>query len=207
MIMKLWRTGACALILTLLSAPALLAATEVPGQEGADPVAPATTGRSPQTAALAMPAPLPAPEPASDVGPVTNLPLPRFVSMKSGRANVRRGPSKTHRIDWEFLRKGMPVEVVAEYGHWRRIRDHDGMGGWVHYALISGHRTVLVEQNMLELRFRPGASSRVTAKLEAGVIANLERCEPDWCQISVAGYSGWAPKSAIWGVGEDEIRE
>nr|WP_119837837.1 SH3 domain-containing protein [Pseudooceanicola algae] len=141
------------------------------------------------------------------VGPVTKLPLPRYLSMKSSRANVRRGPSKTHRIDWEFLRKGLPVQVVAEYGHWRRIRDHDGMGGWVHYALISGHRTVLVEKNLLELRFRPGPEARVVAKLEAGVIADLGRCEPDWCRVSVAGYSGWAEKSALWGVGADEIRE
>ncbi|WP_233545090.1 SH3 domain-containing protein [Pseudooceanicola sediminis] len=158
-----------------------------------------------------LPAPLPDPEQdaglTQTLGPVTNLPLPRFLSMKTDRANVRRGPSKTHRIDWEFLRRGMPVEVVAEYGHWRRIRDHDGMGGWVHYALISGHRTVLIEQDMLSLRFRPDSDSRITAKLEAGVIADLDECTLDWCKVSVAGYKGWAPKTALWGVMADEIRD
>ncbi|NIZ08184.1 aspartyl-trna synthetase [Pseudooceanicola sp. HF7] len=205
--MRHWRTSACALVVTLFSGATLWAATDVPGLEGADSPTQEATENGQQSASLAMQDPLPAPEPAASVGPVTNLPLPRFVSMKSSRANVRRGPSKTHRIDWEFLRKGLPVEIIAEYGHWRRIRDHDGMGGWVHYALISGHRTVLVEKNLLELRFRPGANSRVTAKLEAGVIADLEECEADWCQVSVAGYSGWAPKTALWGVGKDEIVE
>ena len=61
-------------------------------------------------------------------GPVTNLPLPRFVSMKASEANVRRGPSLTHRIDWVFKRRGMPLEVTAEFGHWRRVRDHDNAG-------------------------------------------------------------------------------
>ena len=69
-------------------------------------------------------------------GSVTNLPIPRFVSIKSDECNVRRGPSLSHKIDWVFTRKGMPVEITAEYGHWRRVRDRDGVGGWVHYSLL-----------------------------------------------------------------------
>lgn len=141
------------------------------------------------------------------VGPETKLPLPRFVSMKSDRANVRRGPSKTHRIDWEFVRRDMPVEVVAEYGHWRQIRDRDGVGGWVHYVLLSGNRTALVEDDMLALRFQPDPDARVVARLEAGVIAELGTCQVDWCRLSVNGYRGWAPKTGFWGAYPDEIRD
>ena len=50
-------------------------------------------------------------------GPVTNLPLPRYVSMKAAEGNVRRGPSLTHRIDWVFKRRGMPLQITAEYGN------------------------------------------------------------------------------------------
>ena len=77
-------------------------------------------------------------------GPVTNLPIPRFVSLKADEANVRRGPSLTHRIDWVFTRREMPLMIVAEHGHWRKVQDRDGAGGWVHYALLSGARTVHV---------------------------------------------------------------
>jgi SH3-like domain-containing protein len=219
--------SAIALSISLFSVAGFLVAEELPGEESPDipsefsdsdavpdtPVlmAPEDTRAAASAIPGVLPAPLPDPEQSNGsgpvLGPVTNLPLPRFLSMKTERTNVRRGPSKTHRIDWEFLRRGMPVEVVAEYGHWRRIRDHDGMGGWVHYALISGHRTVLVEQDMLELRFRPDSDSRITAKLEAGVIADLDECTLDWCKVSVAGYKGWAPKTALWGVMADEIRE
>ena len=34
-----------------------------------------------------------------DIGPETNLPMPRFVSLKASESNVRRGPSLSHRID------------------------------------------------------------------------------------------------------------
>ena len=88
---------------------------------------------------------------AKERGRVTNLPIPRYVSIKTDECNVRRGPSLNHRIDWVFQRKGMPVEVTAEHGHWRRVRDRDGEGGWVHYSLLSGVRTVIVEENLLDL--------------------------------------------------------
>jgi SH3-like domain-containing protein len=47
----------------------------------------------------------------------------------------------------------------------------------------------------------------VTARLELGVIARLGDCGPDWCQLSAGGYRGWAPKSALWGVKPDELRD
>jgi len=140
-------------------------------------------------------------------GPITNLPLPRFVSMKASEGNVRRGPSLTHRIDWVFKRRDMPLEITAEYGHWRRVRDRDGAGGWVHYALLSGVRTVLIEEDMLTLHSQPDEKAPVTAAFELGVVARLGACAQDWCRVSAGGYRGWAPKAKLWGVAPDEIRD
>ncbi len=142
---------------------------------------------------------------AAERGPVTNLPLPRYVSMKASEGNVRRGPSLTHRIDWVYVRRDMPLQVTAEFGHWRRVRDRDGAGGWVHYSLISGVRTVIVEQDMLPLHARPAEGAQVTAKLGLGVIARLGQCEETWCEVEAGGHSGWTRKAALWGVGADEI--
>lgn len=142
-----------------------------------------------------------------DKGPVTNLPLPRFVSLKASEGNVRRGPSLTHRIDWVYKRRDMPLEIIAEYEHWRQVRDRDGAGGWVHYSLLSGVRTVLIEQDMLSLYQRPDPDSAVVARLELGVIARLGKCDEIWCRLSAGGYRGWAPKTALWGVRADEVRD
>lgn len=144
---------------------------------------------------------------ATDRGSVTNLPIPRYVSIKTDEVNVRRGPSLTHRIDWVFQRKGMPLEVTAEHGHWRRVRDRDGAGGWVHYSLLSGVRTVISESDMLDLHLGPDPSTPIAARLELGVVARLGECLPDWCRLSAGGYRGWARKAQLWGVEPDEIRD
>jgi len=140
-------------------------------------------------------------------GSVTNLPIPRFVSIKSDECNVRRGPSLSHKIDWVFTRKGMPVEITAEYGHWRRVRDRDGVGGWVHYSLLSGSRNVIIEEDMLSLHIRPNPDTQVAARLEMGVIARLNECSEGWCRLTAGGYKGWAPQKAFWGIKENEIIE
>lgn len=140
-------------------------------------------------------------------GPVTNLPIPRYVSLKGSEGNARRGPSLSHRIDWVFRHAGMPLRVVAEFGHWRRVEDKDGAGGWVHYALLSGVRTALVTEDMAQLRARPNPDSDVVARAEAGAIVRLGECNRDWCRVSGGGQRGWVPKTAIWGVDPDEVRD
>ncbi len=141
------------------------------------------------------------------LGPETNLPLPRYVSLKAAEANVRRGPSLTHRIDWVFQRRSMPLQVIAEYGHWRRVIDKDGQGGWVHYTMLSGSRTVLIDGDSTALRARPEADALENAMLEPGVIARLGKCDANWCRLTAGGYRGWVPKSVLWGVAAGEIRD
>lgn len=140
-------------------------------------------------------------------GCVTNLPLPRFVSLKGDEGNARRGPGLTHRIDWVFTRPGMPLMITAEYEHWRRVEDQDGAGGWVHYALLSGVRTVLVITDMAELHANPDRNASVLAQAEYGVIGKVLECNPGWCRISAGGEKGWIEKSALWGVAPDELIE
>ena len=156
---------------------------------------------------VAMPATAEDPAATSARGPVTNLPLPRYVSLKASEGNVRRGPSLSHRIDWVFVRRDMPLEITDEYGHWRRVRDREGAGGWVHYSLLSGVRTVIVTEPMADLRIRAEAAAPVVARAEAGVVARLDSCEPGWCRISAGGHGGWVATSALWGVAAGEVRE
>lgn len=142
-----------------------------------------------------------------DRGPVTNLPLPRYVSLKAGEGNVRRGPSMSHRIDWIYTRRALPLQVTAEFGHWRQVRDRDGAGGWVHYSLLSGVRTVLVEKDMAALRVQPSENAATVARTEAGVVARLGKCTVDWCRVTAGREKGWIAKTEIWGVDPGEVRD
>lgn len=141
------------------------------------------------------------------VGP-SGLLVPRFVSLKSNRVNVRGGPSQNHSISWIFLRQGLPVEIIAEFENWRQIRDSDGQEGWVFHSLLSARRTILVapwsDEQSLALRETPGEDGELVAKLSPGILGNLERCDDGWCQISIRQYDGWIAQDLLFGTYPNE---
>ncbi|MGL6209210.1 MAG: SH3 domain-containing protein [Paracoccaceae bacterium] len=154
------------------------------------------------------------PEPATKkkeckpgIGCVTDRPLPRYVTLKTSEGNARRGPGPEHRIDWEFKRAGMPLKLTAEHDNWRRVEDAEGEGGWMHYSLLSGTRTVLVMQNLTEFLADPDDLAEVTFQAEQGVIGRLLECNADWCRVSIEGQRGWVRKGALWGVDATEVIE
>jgi SH3-like domain-containing protein len=136
------------------------------------------------------------------VGP-SGLPLPRFVSLKADKINVRRGPSSEHQVAWVYQRKGLPVEITAEFENWRRIRDSDGDEGWVYQSMLSGKRMALVapwrKQEAVPLYNSPSPTSGLVAMVKAGVVATLEDCTGDWCSVDASGYKGWISQPMIWG--------
>ncbi|WP_151717900.1 SH3 domain-containing protein [Gemmobacter serpentinus] len=140
-------------------------------------------------------------------GQVTNLPLPRFVTLKTDEGNARRGPGLSHRIDWVFTRAGMPLRVTAEYENWRRVEDQEGLGGWVHYSLLSGVRSVIISAELADFRASADTDAEVVLRAERGVIARVLQCNEDWCRLTVEGERGWVSKAALWGVEPGEIIE
>jgi SH3-like domain-containing protein len=99
----------------------------------------------------------------------------------------------------------MPLQIVGEFEHWRRVIDRDGQGGWVHYSLLSGVRTVLITQDLAGLHTLPQPNAPERAQVEAGAVADVLECQIDWCQLDADGYRGWMPKTAFWGVDPTEI--
>ena len=111
-------------------------------------------------------------------GSVSGLPVPRFVSLKSDKVNVRGGPNQDQEVRWVYTRAGMPVEVTAEFENWRRIRDWEGAEGWVYHSLLSGKRTAVVVPNLKDelvpLYESADTKSAVVAKLQGGVQGALQ---------------------------------
>lgn len=145
---------------------------------------------------------------AGQIGSASGLPLPRYVSLKSDRVNLREGPSKDHRTRWVFQRAGLPVEITAEFETWRKVRDSEGAEGWVLHSLLSGRRTALVapwrKATDLPLHEAPSTEASVTAKLQPNVIVNVRRCDGAWCRVSGTGFGGFIRQSDLWGVYPDE---
>jgi len=132
------------------------------------------------------------------VGP-SGLTIPRFVSLSASEANLRTGPGERYPILWVFVRRGTPLEVTAEYGAWRRVRDHDGTIGWMHSALLSGTRTGLVTGSLRTFYSNPSNGSNAVLRAEPGVMGTIETCREGWCMLDVRGISGWLPQEHFWG--------
>jgi SH3-like domain-containing protein len=145
---------------------------------------------------------------ADPVGPVTKLPLPRFASLKTDRVNLREGPSKDHATKWVYQRAGLPVEITAEFEIWRKVRDSEGVEGWVLHSLLSGRRTALVTPNKKgensKIYARPSASDDLAATLQSGVIVNIRSCDGSWCLVDGDGFKGYIEQVKLWGVYPDE---
>jgi SH3-like domain-containing protein len=145
--------------------------------------------------------------PGAKTGSVTGLPVPRFVSLAADKVNARVGPGTNYPISWVYTRRNLPVEVIAEYELFRKIRDQEGTESWVHKNLLSGRRYVLITGGTRMLRERPEDGAPVALMAEGGVQGRLLKCKGTWCQLEVQGNKGYAPRSYLWGVYADETIE
>jgi SH3-like domain-containing protein len=135
----------------------------------------------------------------------SGLPVPRFVSLKSGNAYVRAGPSMDYPIKWIYKRAGLPVEIVQEYDAWRKIKDPAGETGWVHKLLLSGQRMAVIEsQNPVKV-FMERDGARLLALVEPGTQVAVQECDAEFCHIAFTVYEGWTAKKYLWGVYPSEI--
>jgi len=137
----------------------------------------------------------------------SGLPVPRFVSLRSDEVNMRAGPGIRYPILWVYHKKGLPVEVIAEYDNWRRVQDINGDEGWVHVSVLSGKRNAITHAEAVAVYRAPDKTAPIVALSESNVVVKLVECTQNWCEINAAGFEGWTPKAALWGVYADEIIE
>ncbi|MGQ7793118.1 SH3 domain-containing protein [Faunimonas sp. B44] len=162
-----------------------------------------------QAAAPAAPGPWSAEQAVAQAKGPSGLPLPRFVSLKSSRINVRRGPGQDYDVAFTFVRAGLPVEIVQEFDNWRKVRDAEGDEGWIFHSLLSGRRTAMVapweQEGRFAVRAAAGADARVVAYVEPQVMADVESCTGTWCRIRGENYAGWIEQDRLWGVYPSEV--
>lgn len=141
----------------------------------------------------------------------SGLPLPRFVSLKSGRVNSRIGPGLNYAVDWLYMKSGLPMEIIQEYDNWRRVRDSDGSEGWINQSLLSGRRTAIAapwqrgKAAQITLLAEPNREARTLAILEPGVVGTIKSCNGEWCEMTFDGHTGWLSQTLVWGAYPGEL--
>ncbi len=139
----------------------------------------------------------------------SGLELPRFASLGRDVTNVRSGPGQKYPIKWVVQKKGLPVEIIREFDNWRRIKDHEGQEGWVYHTLLSGKRTALIIGDGAvdayeDMPSHKTQKANVSMRLEPMSLVDVSQCIESWCELHVAGISGWIKRKLIWGVYEHE---
>jgi SH3-like domain-containing protein len=140
----------------------------------------------------------------------SGLPLPRFVSLRAEEVNLRTGPGVRYPIEWVITKRELPVEIIAEFDTWRKIRDSQGTDGWVHQTMLTGRRTMVVlGPGIKKLRRSDNDTAAPLVNVEAGVIGRLLQCprNSEFCRVEVEGYQGWLRREEFWGVYKGEFIE
>ncbi len=167
---------------------------------------------------------------AQNVG-ASGLPLPRYVSLKSKRVNMRVGPGRDYKVQWLYVRKGLPMEIIQEFGNWRKVRDPNGNEGWILHSLLDGKRRVIIApwdiardnsksntensttppSKLIDMHKKSSNASAIIARIEPGTLANVEECKKNWCELTLAStknrsqIKGFVEQSLLWGVYPDEV--
>jgi len=146
---------------------------------------------------------------ASDIGKTTGLAIPRFVSIEAAPANVRAGPGFDYPLKWTFVRRALPVEIVAEFGNWRRIRDWEGKQGWVFGPLLSGRRMALVAPwsgaKPVLLRADAARDAPIVAVMQPTVLVRIILCDGKWCKVKAETRRGYVRQTRLWGAYPGEV--
>jgi len=124
----------------------------------------------------------------------------RFASLRADDVNVRAGPGVRYPVKWKFVQRNMPVQIVAEYDTWRKIRDWEGAEGWVHRAMLSSKRSLIVVGQGETMRKDATDDSAAVARLAAGYVVTVSRCGREWCEVEAGGYEGWLKRDRVWGI-------
>lgn len=136
----------------------------------------------------------------------SSRPLPRFASLRANEVNLRVGPGTNYEISWVYRRKALPVEIIAEFDTWRKIRDAEGTTGWVQQTMLSPKRTALITAQRRILRENPEDTASPAAYIDPGIIVSINQCKGEWCQLKAPGrITGWLKRGEMWGLYPNEF--
>lgn len=125
-----------------------------------------------------------------------------YVSFKSDDVNMRSGPSKKFPILWHYKKKHLPVQIIAKYKNWVKVKDYQNDIGWIHSSNISTKKYfIVIKPEKISLFKEESNNSPKIALLAPRVIGAVKSCNDsnNLCEVQVREFHGWVAKDAIWG--------
>lgn len=130
----------------------------------------------------------------------TGLEVPRWISLKSSEVRARSGPGLDYEILWEYRAAGLPVQVIAETRHWRKVCDPEGAVAWIHRSVASGRRHAFnATPREIPILASRSEDSAVRARLQPRSLVAIDDCEGGWCQVRARKLRGWLAEGVVFG--------
>ena len=144
-----------------------------------------------------------------------------WASLKYNKTYLRTGPSKDNKVIWVYKRKGLPLKILRKKNEWNEVLLPSSQKGWINSSQISKKRNVIIQNNksLSDMALSKQKQITVTDKnsktiayVQEGVIATLNKCKEDLCEIELKvkkekyffknsyKLSGYIKKDFIWGV-------
>jgi len=96
----------------------------------------------------------------------------------------------------------MPVEIVARYGDWVKVRDVDGELAWTESKGLSARRNVVVKAPFARVRTAADDNAAILMTADKGVL--LELVDPqanEWIRVRHQdGIAGFVRAAEVWGI-------
>lgn len=97
---------------------------------------------------------------------------------------------------------GMPVEILARYGAWVKVRDIDGDMAWTEASGLSARRNVVVKAALARVRTAADDNAPLLMTADKGVL--LELVDPqagEWVRVRHQdGIGGFVRAIEVWGI-------
>lgn len=134
--------------------------------------------------------------------------LPRFVSLRADKVYARSGPGVKYPIEWVYSQKSAPLEVISEYGDWRRVKDWQNSESWIKSQMLNSKRFAkVIAKGENNLYAKDSYKAKVIAKIEDEVVGEIKKCpaENNFCLLQFNTLIGWMPRQSLFGIYPDEI--
>ena len=124
---------------------------------------------------------------------------PRYASLKKDRVYLRYNASFDAPIKFIYQKKNLPILIIDKYDVWKKVRDIDGVEGWIHTSMISNKETFINEKDQNLLKYKDN-SNIVNAIVKKGVVGKILSCDEIFCKVKIKTYRGWMKKKYLWGI-------
>ena len=124
---------------------------------------------------------------------------PKYASLKKDKVYLRYNASFDAPIKFIYQKKNLPILIIDKYDVWKKIRDIEGVEGWIHTSMISNKKTFInnKEQNLLKYKDN---NKIINAIIKKGVVGKIINCDEIFCKVKIKNYKGWVEKKYLWGV-------